>query len=309
MNIRTKKTWGPPHPFQGYMTGSTIERPVSDSTARLYARAVFRLEESGKDPIEWFNEQARDPELSKKTLDILRSTVAHYMVWKGTADNKASALGKLSGTSRGRGERRKEALSEDEVQDLLVLVDGITEPIPTFLKLLLCTGLRVSEGCDLVAEDIVLSGRNPHLEVRRGKGNKPRTVELGHDAVGLLKPYLKEQRKKGGPLFPWAYMVQEDGEFLRTEKIRPLQPYVVRRELQAAREEKDLLPQVTPHILRHTLATDMLEAGGSLKHIQKALGHKGLNVLERYLTIRPDQMHTVLDKMPQRWSKDPEDGE
>lgn len=285
------------------MTGSTIERPVSDSTARLYGRAVFRLEESGKEPVAWFNEQAHDPDLSKKTLDILRSTVAHYMVWKGLEPNKASALGKLSGTSRGRGEKRKEALSEDEVEDLLVLVEGITEPIPTFLKLLLCTGLRVSEGCALVEGDILLSGRNPHLEVRRGKGNKPRTVELGRDAVELLKPYLKEQRKKGGPLFPWAYRMPAEDAFLRVDVIRPLQPYVVRRELQAARETKDLLPTVSPHILRHTLATDMLEAGGSLKHIQKVLGHQGLNVLERYLTIRPEQMHAVLDKMPKRWSE------
>lgn len=289
--------------------GPTVERPVSNSTAKLYGRAVFRLEASGKEPVTWYNEQALDPEMAKKTLDVLRTVVAHYMVWKGLVENKASALGKLSGTSRGRGENRKEALSQDEVKDLLTLVASIEEPIPTFLKMLLCTGLRVSEGCALGADDIVLSGRNPHLVVKRGKGNKPRTVELGKDAVELLKPYLKEHRKKGGPLFPWKYMMQEDGAFLRTEEIRPLQPYVVRRELQAEREDKDLLPQVTPHILRHTQATDMLEAGGSLKHIQKALGHAGLNVLERYLTIRPEQMHAVLDKMPQRWSKDPEEGE
>jgi len=281
-----------------------VEHPVSDATGKLYARLAYRLEESGKDPVTWFNEQARDAEMSKKTLDIYRSTTANYMVWKGLAENKPGALSKLMGTSRGRGDRRKEALSQEEVEDFLSFLGQLKAPIPVFLKVLLCTGLRVAEGCALTADDIKITGRNPHLVVQKGKGNKPRTVELSSDGVTVLKSYLREHKKRGGCLFPWTYMKQVNDSFIREGVVEPLQPYVVRREMQALRKKEEQMPEATPHILRHTLASDMLQAGGSLKHIQKMLGHQGLDVLERYLTVRSEQMHDVLDKMPKRWAEE-----
>lgn len=293
-------------------------RRILPSTARLYMGTAMRLEESGKEPVVWFREQARDPELAKKTASVLRSAVAHYMVWKDLVSDRHLALAQLGGVGHGRGEKRREALSEEEVEIFIEIVcgkvlpdgsrditSGLKQPIPAILQLLLYTGMRVSEGCSLTLNDITLTGRRPRIEVQRGKGNNPRTIELGHDAVAVLREHLRTEPEGGkgpGGLFPWLY--SHPGGALGSipdDAKKPLQPYVIRRELEAALSiNKEEIGEASPHILRHTFATDMLDAGGTLKHIQAVLGHKNLNVLERYLTIRPEQMKLVLDKMPQR---------
>jgi integrase len=308
MYKRSVKAWnttGEPHPFEVYLVdGEMHSRRVSKATAKLYVRTLHRLEASGMEPVAWYRAQTRDTQMAAKSLGSVRSAVAHYVVWKDPGQDRAVVLSRLGGTGQGRGEKHKEAMNEDEVELFVGLVQGLPEPLPTFLQMLLFTGLRVSEGCALSADDLMLSGRRPRLEVRAGKGNKPRSVDLSADAVAVLKKYVNESDVLGpGGLFPWSYAKQGGlGGVLSEREVRKLQPYVVRRELQAAREQMEdkSIKDVSPHILRHTLASDMLEAGGTLKHIQVVLGHKGLGVLERYLTIRPEQMRAVIDKMPRR---------
>lgn len=296
---RSVKAW-PHHPFEDYLSGTNqgpngyIDRALSDATCRLYAAAAHRIEASNQTPVDWYAQLSSDRTLSRNTVGVMRTAVAHYMIWQGQVQDRFEADRLLpKPSSRNRDRLDKEAMSEEETEDFLKLVEALPHPLPSYLLLLLYTGLRSQEACDLDVEDIILTGRRPRLEVRAGKGNQPRTVELGRDAQTVLKRYLAHGPKQG-PLFLWDY------QFKDGPKTRRLQTYVVRRELQAARERIDPNWEVSPHILRHTMATEMHEVGISLENIRKHLGHKSLNVLSRYLTARPGQMTKELDKLPQR---------
>lgn len=296
---RSVKAW-PPHPVQDYLRGSAvnahglhIDRALSDATCNLYGAAAHRLEASELSPVEWYTQISSDRTLSRNTVGVMRTAVAHYMVWNGTVADRHEADRLLpKPSSRNRDKLDKEAMSNEETEDFLKLVQQLPDPLPNYLLLLLYTGLRSQEACDLNVQDVVLSTRRPHINVV-GKGNQPRTVELGRDAQTVLRRQLATLGKQG-PVFTWEY------QFKDGPQVRRLQTYVVRRELQAARERVDPNWQVSPHILRHTIATEMHEVGISLENIRKHLGHKSLNVLSRYLTARPGQMQKELDRLPQR---------
>lgn len=132
------------------------------------------------------------------------------------------------------------------------------------------TGLRISEACHLETGDI--DAARGVIHVRHGKGNKPRLVPLGEPLLGILRAYWKQQR----PPAPWLFASNSGG---------PLRADTARQALGRASRRAGIDKAVTPHTLRHSFATHLLDAGTELRVIQVLLGHDSIKSTTRYVQV------------------------
>lgn len=132
-------------------------------------------------------------------------------------------------------------------------------------------GLRGIEACRLQVPDI--DSNRMLLHVRRGKGRKDRYVMLGRRVLEALRDYYRAERPSGNYLFPG----QKPGTHLT--------PRSFGKTLAEARQASRLAKHVTPHILRHTFATHLLELGVDVRVVQFMLGHKSIQSTIRYTQV------------------------
>lgn len=179
-------------------------------------------------------------------------------------------------------------LRTDEAEAMvdLVEVDPDTADAGTLrdaamLELLYATGIRVSElvGLDLSSID---NGRRT-LRVL-GKGNKERTVPFGVPAAKALDRWLE----RGRPAFQ-STDVSTTAVFLGARGSR-IDPRVVRRVVNQRTEAVPGAPRLSPHGLRHTAATHLLEGGADLRSVQELLGHSSLSTTQLYTHISSDRL-------------------
>lgn len=144
------------------------------------------------------------------------------------------------------------------------------------LLLLLQTGLRVSELCDLRCDDVVLSAPGAHVRCR-GKGRKERCTPLTRETASILRPWLAERRGTAvQPAFPsrlGSRLSRDAVERLVTKYATTAS--VVCPSLRAKR--------ITPHVLRHTTAVSLLRAGNDRAVIALWLGHESIETTQMYL--------------------------
>jgi integrase/recombinase XerC len=141
------------------------------------------------------------------------------------------------------------------------------------LELLYGCGLRASEVCGLRVRDIDLSRQVVRVT---GKGSKQRNVPVGSRACTALRRYLAEARPQ---------LTQDDEPHLfLTVRGRPIVPSDVRRRL-GAQLRRHGLPARSPHALRHTFATHLLEGGADLRSIQEMLGHASVGTTQVYTHV------------------------
>jgi len=159
-----------------------------------------------------------------------------------------------------------EILSGSEVARLLDAVDSIKHRAVVMTAY--GAGLRVSEVCSLQVDDI--DSQRMTIRVRHGKGNQPRCVPLPERVLFLLRRYWVIERPKR----PWLFGGQQPG--------CPLSAASVRYHLGAAATKTGLSKRVTPHVLRHTFATHLLELGTDVRVIQMLLGHRSIRSTVRY---------------------------
>jgi integrase/recombinase XerC len=154
------------------------------------------------------------------------------------------------------------------------------------LELLYASGLRVSEvsGLDVDALD-----RAEHTVRVLGKGRKERIVPYGASAARGLETWLARRGERRGPLFTNAR-----GGRLGVRSIHTL----VRRAARAA----GLTRRVSPHTLRHTFATHLLDGGADLRMIQELLGHSRLSTTQRYTHVGAEQLMKIYDRAHPRAS-------
>lgn len=172
-------------------------------------------------------------------------------------------------------ERLPRALSR-EAMDALIAQAWKIEPClrnGTMLEVLYACGLRVSELVSVLWENVDLEGRTIRV---CGKGDKERFVLFGKYALDALSRW-KEQRP---PDAPYLFPGQRGGHIT----VRTVHRVVVQAALQAG------LTGVTPHSIRHSFATHMLEGGAALNVLQELLGHESLLTTQRYLKITPGHL-------------------
>jgi integrase/recombinase XerC len=147
------------------------------------------------------------------------------------------------------------------------------------LELLYASGLRVSELAGLDLDDVDAGARTVRV---LGKGRRERIVPFGSAAARALDAW----RARRGPA-PGALFLNHRGGRLTARSIDTL----VRRSARAA----GITRRVTPHTLRHTFATHLLDAGADLRAIQELLGHRRLSTTQQYTHVAADQLMRVYD--------------
>jgi integrase/recombinase XerD len=159
-------------------------------------------------------------------------------------------------------------LSREEVSAFL---DGLGGFKPrTFCLTTYATGLRVSECCHLISDDI--DSKRMVVRVQQGKGKKDRYVPLSPRLLDALRQYWKAAHPR-----TWLFEGAQAGQ--------PISRSAVERWFAPACEKAGLSKPVTPHTLRHSFATHLLEAGTDLRTIQILLGHRSLGTTAIYLHV------------------------
>jgi integrase/recombinase XerD len=179
-----------------------------------------------------------------------------------------------------------QVLSVDEVVKLLEAIQG-DDPLAlrnqALLELIYGSGLRVSELLDLKIQDIHLTAG--HVRVI-GKGNKEREVPLGELSVIALRQYLTKARNKLTINSTVDYLfVNQYGQRLSRQGFFKL--------LKKLAQNAGINKEVSPHTLRHSFATHLLEAGVDLRTLQSLLGHEDIQTTQIYTHISQKHLKDV----------------
>lgn len=179
-------------------------------------------------------------------------------------------------------------LTEEEVESLLSSVVG-DDPVAlrdrAVLELLYATGARISELCGLSLGDIDLEAGMVRLY---GKGSKERLVPVGRMARGAIHRWLVDGRAELSPI-RWARRGDADAVFLNSRGGRlgrqAAYAIVVRHG-----ERAGVTSHLSPHVLRHSCATHMLDHGADLRIVQEMLGHASISTTQVYTRVSQERL-------------------
>jgi integrase/recombinase XerC len=151
------------------------------------------------------------------------------------------------------------------------------------LETLYSTGMRVSELVGLNLEDVDhISGS----ALVRGKGKKERLCPIGDTALKAIRAYLERRPPK--PRVPYVLFVSQKGTRLTVRQVdRLLVRYVAQAELPRS---------VSPHSLRHSFATHLLDRGADLRSVQELLGHASLSTTQIYTHVTAQRLKKIYDQ-------------
>jgi integrase/recombinase XerC len=156
------------------------------------------------------------------------------------------------------------------------------------LELIYGSGLRRSEAMNLDLEDLQDEDGVLMLMVRKGKGKKDRLVPTGKKSYETLKNYLERRNEFGRRQDPLPLFLNCRGKRLSGRSIAKI--------VEKFRIKTGLGKNVTPHTLRHSYATHLLEGGAGLKAIQQLLGHENISTTQNYTKVSMAQIMKVYDK-------------
>jgi integrase/recombinase XerC len=280
-----------------FLTYLRNERNVSPHTVRSY-----------QSDLEQLSTFLGDKELSAVDHQTLRQFIAHLMqgdVKKSSIARKLSAIrsffrylnregiltnnpARLVATPR-RDKRLPSVLTADDALRLMNSPNskkpednGIMLRDRAVLETLYSTGIRASELIGMNREDL---DHNDSLIRIRGKGRRERIVPIGSKALDAIDAYRKCMARGS----------ENTAVFLGPSGKR-LTARTVQRILENHRKQLGLLQKASPHTLRHSFATHMLESGADLRAIQELLGHASLSTTQRYTHVNLDSLMEVYDK-------------
>jgi len=187
--------------------------------------------------------------------------------------------------------RRKlpEFLELSEVEALLSAPDlktvvGLRDQ--AIMELLYSTGMRVSELLALNLTDLDSQGTVVKV---KGKGKKERLLPIGRTAMSALDSYLSRRQEFAGGKSSQAIFLSQRGNRIPDAKS-------IRRRIEKYATDAGIRKKTTPHTLRHTFATHMLNAGADLRSVQELLGHASLSTTQIYTHVTADRLRAVYKK-------------
>lgn len=163
------------------------------------------------------------------------------------------------------------------------------------ITMLLHTGIRVSELCNLRVSDIAMSDNSNMLTVREGKGTKRRNIPLNPTISRVLRDYVEAIGSQKGAVVDMAG--SKNSEFLfYGQKRMPLTDrgirYLIKKYGYIAK-----IPNVSPHVFRHTCAKNLIDAGNSIDRVSKILGHSSVNTTSMYTIPTEHDLHMIMDSI------------
>lgn len=188
-------------------------------------------------------------------------------------------------------------LNYEEIERLINSIEidtkeGIQERL--IIELLYSTGIRVSELVNIKIKDIKIKENQINI---LGKGNKERIVLFGEKAKDLIKQYMNAFKEYyQGNIINEYLLVNKKGKQLTTNKIELI--------VKDALRKSALKQNISPHTLRHTFATHMLDSGADLKSVQELLGHENLKTTAIYTHISNERLkHVFINSHPRALKK------
>lgn len=177
--------------------------------------------------------------------------------------------------------RQIDVISQDELYRLLDAPNKEKDPErmwrgKAILELLFSTGLRVSELCSLTRD---LDLKRDEFSIR-GKGSKVRVVFLSEEAKHAIREYLKVRKD-----FADAMFVKVSSEKIKTDGIGGLTRRSIERIVKKYATIAGITKKVTPHVIRHCFATDLLSNGADLRSVQALLGHANITTTQVYTHV------------------------
>jgi integrase/recombinase XerD len=184
--------------------------------------------------------------------------------------------------------RLPKAISVEDVERLLEAADFDQTPLSVrdraLLEVLYGTGARISEAVGLDVDDLDIAGRTVLL---RGKGGKQRLAPLGSFAARALEAYLVRVRPGlafNGAGTPKVFLNSRGG---------PLSRQSAWTVLRSAADKAGLATDISPHTLRHSFATHLMEGGADVRVVQELLGHASVTTTQIYTLVTVDQLREV----------------
>jgi integrase/recombinase XerD len=287
-----------------YLAHLRVERRLADHTLESYSRDLQRLGEFAagvEKPIqhlerrdlerfvEGLMSEGLSPRSVARTVAAVRGFYRFSVLAQHIETNPADDL---------QAPRAWPALPKflavDEVERLIHQPDvgtarGLRDR--ALIEVLYATGMRVSELIHLRASDLNLDGG--YLSCT-GKGNKQRIVPIGDQAADWLKRYMQQARPVllGKRASPWLFVNAKQGGGLTRVGFWKI--------LKAYGQKAGLARRLSPHVLRHSFATHLLEHGADLRSIQMMLGHADLSTTQIYTHVLEARLRAVYDRFHPR---------
>jgi integrase/recombinase XerD len=283
--------------LEGFRDFLALEAGHSEHTVEAYLRDVRRLAEFAaskgvRDPGRVSRELLREFIYLLKDLGLSPATIrreisavrTYYGFLVGEGRVPADPSDRLESPRRGR--VLPDTLTVRDVEALLAS-PGVDEPLAwrdrALLELAYGAGLRVSELCGLGTTDLVLT---ENLVRVFGKGGKERLVPIGRTVVGAVSVYLHQLR-------PTLDRGKTQGRLLLNRRGQPLSRVGAWGIVKRAATRAGIRKRVTPHTLRHSFATHLLEGGADLRAVQEMLGHADLSTTQIYTHVDREYLRSV----------------
>ncbi|MBI3786587.1 MAG: tyrosine recombinase XerC [Deltaproteobacteria bacterium] len=294
--------------IQEFESALRIEENASVHTLRNYISDLTQLRAFLMEEGTTLNGEGSDVAVESVDALAIRAFLAHLL-----RRNRKSSVGRKLSSTKGffRFLKRRGAIESEPtagistpkkehqlpvhltVDDMFRLLDAPPQDTPSgvrdraILETLYSCGVRVSELVSLDWDDI-----DTGLEVVRvrGKGNKERLVPIGKKAQAALRTYRAQipQLCPRTLCDPKAVFLNRQGRRLTTRSVaRVVELYV---------KLSGIAGKASPHALRHSFATHLLNAGADLRAIQELLGHASLSTTQRYTHVNLDQLMSVYDR-------------
>lgn len=223
-------------------------------------------------------EQQLKPRTLARKLSTLRSFYK-YLFREGIIDDSPAAL--LMSPKLDK--PLPKFLSEDEMVALIEAPDLKTvagKRDRAILETLYSTGIRVSELVGMNIADVDLIGNVAKV---RGKGKKERLVPIGDKAVAALRDYLDDRPER-----PEAMFLNKNRTRLTRRSVNNIAEKYIR--------QTSCNKGISPHVLRHSFATHLLDHGADLRSVQELLGHVNLSTTQIYTHVSTDKLKKIYDK-------------
>jgi integrase/recombinase XerD len=191
-----------------------------------------------------------------------------------------------------RRKRLPRTLSRGEISSLLSSLKPHSHQaylegcLPTAVRLMVCTGIRVGELCKIRVDDVSPDGSAIRIQ---GKGSRDRVAYISDAELRQELCELVKNRRKAEGSGTVALFLNRRGSPIKSQSIRSkLRRY--------AEEEVGLARRITPHMLRHTAATLLIETGVDIRFVQRMLGHSSIATTEIYTHVSDEALRVTLER-------------
>ncbi len=276
----------------------SVEKGLSSNTLLSYSQDLKKLflflqkekkpwlKAGEEDLIKFIHEQSRSGLSSRSLARLISSLKSYYKFLVGEGTVRRNPAANLSSPKSWFS--LPKFLTVEEVETLLnqpaeASARGIRDK--AMLELIYATGLRVTELLTLKPEDINLEDR---FLLCVGKGGKERIVPIGGSASNAVRRYLSQAR---------PFLLKNPTEFLfLTSRGKAFTRQGFWKLLRAYAKKAGLEPKISPHTLRHSFATHLLERGADLRSVQLMLGHSQITTTQVYTHVSRQRIRRLYDK-------------